>query len=67
MKTMITWTKRLILTASFLALIATNILTLTNAAFNTALSGLMGTALGIRTVSSAWHGFLCSPVRVLTE
>jgi hypothetical protein len=53
MKTMITWTKRLILTASFLALIATNILTLTNAAFNTALSGLMGTALGIRTVSSA--------------
>ena len=49
---MITWTKRLILTASFLALIATNILTLTNTAFNTAVSGLMGTALGVRTVSS---------------
>ena len=49
---MITWTKRLLLTASFLALIATNILTLTNTAFNAALSGLMGTALGIRNVSS---------------
>ena len=49
---MITWTKRLIITTSFLALIATNILTLTSTAFNAALSGLMGTALGIRTVSS---------------
>ncbi len=49
---MITWTKRLILTASFLALVTTNILTLTNTAFNAALSGLMGTALGVRTVSS---------------
>jgi len=48
---MITWTKRLLLTASFLALITTNILTLTNTAFNAAVSGLMGTALGIRTVS----------------
>ncbi len=39
MNRMITWTKRLILTASFLALITTNILTLTNAAFNAAVSG----------------------------
>ena len=46
-----TWTKRLIITVSFLALIATNVLTLTNAAFNAAISGLMGTALGIQTVS----------------
>lgn len=38
--------------ASFLALIATNILTVTNTAFNAAVSGLMGTALGIRTISS---------------
>ena len=53
---MITWTKRLILTSAFLALIATNVLTLTNAAFKTALSGLMGTALGIRTVSDALRG-----------
>ena len=49
---MIPWTKRLLLTASFLALIATNILTLTHTAFNAALSGLVGTALVIRTVSS---------------
>jgi len=48
---MITWTKRLILTSIFLALIATNVLTLTNAAFNAAMSGLMGTAFGIQTVS----------------
>jgi len=49
---MITWSKRLLLTASFPALITTNILTLTSTAFNAALSGLMGTALGIRAVSS---------------
>jgi hypothetical protein len=48
----ITWTKRPLLTLTFLALIATNILTLTHTAFNTALSGLMGTYLGVRTVSS---------------
>lgn len=39
---MFTWIKRLILTITFLALLATNILTLTHAAFNTALSGLIG-------------------------
>ncbi len=48
---MLTWIKRLIITVSFLALIATNILTLTNLAFNAAVSGLMGTALGIQTVA----------------
>jgi membrane associated rhomboid family serine protease len=48
----ITWKKRLLLTATFLALLATNILTLTSTAFNAALSGLMGAALGVRTVSS---------------
>jgi hypothetical protein len=48
---MLTWTKRLLLTTSFLALIATNILTLTSSAFNAALSGLMGSVLGVRTVS----------------
>jgi hypothetical protein len=50
---MITWPKRLILTLSFLALIATNVLTLTNAAVNAALSGLISTALGVQTVSDA--------------
>jgi hypothetical protein len=49
---MFIWTKRLLLSAALLALITSNILTLTNAAFNTAVSGLMGTVLGVRTVSS---------------
>ena len=57
---MITWTKRLVLTASFMALITTNILAFTNAAFNTAVSGLMGTALGIRTVSSMMQSKIAS-------
>ena len=50
---MFTWIKRFIITASFLALITTNILTLTSTAFNAALSGLMGTYLGVRTVTGA--------------
>ena len=53
MKTMIIWTKRLLLSAMTQALITTNVLTLTSTAFNAALSGVMGAALGIRTVSSA--------------
>ena len=57
---MFTWIKRFIITASFLALIATNILTLTSTAFNTALSGLMGTYLGMRTVSSMMQSKLTS-------
>ena len=57
---MIIWTKRLFLTASFLALIATNILTLTNTAFNAALSALMGTALSVRTVSSMMQSKITS-------
>ena len=51
-----TWTKRIILTVSFLALIATNLLTLTHTAFNAAVSGLMSTAFGIQTVSSVLQG-----------
>ncbi len=57
---MITWTKRLILTITFLALIATNILALTNTAFNAAVSGVMGTAFGIRTVSSMMQSKITS-------
>ena len=48
---MIAWTKRLLVACSLLTLIATNILTLTNTAFSAALSGLMTSALGVRTVS----------------
>ena len=53
---MITWTKRLILTSAFVALITTNMLTLTNTAFNAALSGLMSTTLGVQTVSDTLRG-----------
>ena len=49
---MVTWIKRLVLTCTILGLLTTNILTLTNAAFNAALSRLIGTALGVHTVSS---------------
>jgi len=48
-----TVTRRLLLTLCFTILVATNILTLTSAAFNTALSGIVGTTLGIKTVSNA--------------
>jgi hypothetical protein len=64
---MITWTKRLLLTASFLALITTNILTLTSTAFNAAVSGLMGTALGIRTVTSALQTKVASQSRTIKQ
>ena len=64
---MITWTKRLLLTASFLALITTNLLTLTNTAFNAALSVLMGTALGVRTVSSMMQTKLASQDKAIKE
>ena len=57
---MITWTKRLIISTTVLALLTTNILTLSSTAFNAALSGLMGTALGIRTVSSMMQTKLTS-------
>jgi hypothetical protein len=66
-KSMIACTKRLILTASFLALITTNILTLTSTAFSAALSGLMGTALGIRTVSSMMQTKLTSQDKAIKK
>ena len=64
---MITWTKRLLITASLLALIITNILTLTNTAFNAALSGLMGTALGVRTVSSLMQSKITSQDKAIKK
>ena len=45
-----TWTKRLFLTLAFLALIATNVLTLTSTVFNAALSGMMSTAFGVQPI-----------------
>ena len=50
---MITWTKRLLLTCTILGLLASNVLTLTSAAFNAAVSGFMTTALGVATVTDA--------------
>jgi hypothetical protein len=64
---MITWTKRLILTLSFLALITTNVLTLTSTAFNAAISGLMGTALGVHTVSEVLRGKVDAQKKTITR
>jgi hypothetical protein len=64
---MIIWTKRLLLTLTFLALIATNVLTLTSTAFNAALSGLVGTALGIRTVSSLMQSKITSQDKAIKK
>jgi len=63
----ITWTKRLLLILTLLALVATNILTLTSTAFNTTLSGLVGTALGIRTVSSMMQSKLATQGKVIKK
>lgn len=65
--TMIASTKRLIVAASFLALLITNILTLTNAAFSAAVSGLMSTALGVRTVSSMMQTKLASQDKAIKK
>jgi hypothetical protein len=51
---MITWTKRLLLT-------------LTSTAFNAALSGLMGTALGVRTVTSMMQSKLISQDKAIKK
>jgi hypothetical protein len=55
---MITWTKRLLLTCTILGLLATNVLTLTSAAFNTALSGITSTAPGSRNLCMAKYQFI---------
>ena len=50
---MITWLRRLLITCTIFGLLATNILTMTSAAFNAALSGFRSTALGVATVTEA--------------
>jgi hypothetical protein len=52
----ISWTRRLLSPLLIVALITTNALTLTSSAFNAALSGLLSTTLGVRTVSEALRG-----------
>jgi hypothetical protein len=63
----ITWTKRLLLTLTILALIATNFFTLTSTAFNAAISGLVGTALAIRTVSSMMQSKITSQDKAIKK
>lgn len=43
--------RRLLMTTTLLALLASNVLTLTSSAFNAALSGVLATSLGVRTVT----------------
>lgn len=62
---MIVWTKRLLLTISLLALIASNVLTLTSVAFNAALSGLVSSALGVRTVTGTLQSRIKAKDKVL--
>ena len=62
-----TWTKRLFLTLSFLALIATNVLTLTSAAFNAAISGLMSARFGVQTVSDTLRGKLDAKKKIIAK
>ena len=64
---MITWTKRLLLSASFLAMLTSNVLTLTSASFNAALSGFIGTALGVRTVSSLMQSKLAAQGKTIKK
>lgn len=62
-----TWIKRILLTTTFLALIATNVLTLTSTAFNAAVSGLIATALGVRTVSQALQTKIASQKEIINK
>jgi hypothetical protein len=48
-----TWLWRLTILLAFTASIASNVLTLTSAAFNTAISGALSAALGVQTVTGA--------------
>ena len=64
---MFTWAKRLALTISFMALLVTNILTLTSKAFNTALPGLLGAATGVRTVSSIMQSRIASQNKAIEK
>jgi hypothetical protein len=64
---MLSWTKRLLLTGAIVGLLASNILTLTNAAFNAALSGALATATGVRTVSGLLQAKIASQQKTITR
>ena len=52
--------KNLFLCFMFLGLVGANVLTLTSAAFNTAISGLLATSLGVKTVSGLLQSKIAS-------
>lgn len=59
--------KRLLLTAVISGLLATNLLTLTNSAFNALLSGSLAAATGVRTVTGLMQGKIASQERALKK
>ena len=65
MSTFISLTRRLLLGLCFTGLLVTNLLTLTNAAFNAALSGMIGATLGIKTVSSALQSRIAAQDKII--
>lgn len=64
---MLTWIRRLLLTGLVLSLLLTNVLTLTSVAFNAALSGLVGSALGIQTVAGVMNQRLAGKEKVIKQ
>ncbi len=63
---LISWTRRLLSPILIVALITTNVLTLTSSAFNAALSGLVYTTLGVKTVSQALRGAVAGQERKIS-
>lgn len=57
---MFRWFRRFILFIMFLALVTTNVLTVTSTAFNAALTGIVAAAIGVSTVTSKLHAKVAS-------
>jgi hypothetical protein len=57
---MIKWLRRLFLTAVILILLITNVLSITSTAVNAAITGLVASALGVKTVTSKLHAQVAS-------
>ena len=57
---MFTWIRRIFITIALLGLVTSNVLSLTHSAFNAALSGIVSTAFGVRTVSGMMQAKIAS-------
>jgi hypothetical protein len=57
---MLKWLRRFILLMMLLTLLIANVLTITSTAFNAALTGLVATAIGVKTVTSKLHAQVAS-------